>query len=127
MSYHQTLIIGNVGRVDDLKHTQAGQAVLGFSVAVNETWTSNGEKQQRTSWYKCSLWGKHAETLAPYITKGKQVMCAGTVSASAWIDNDGKAQASVDLRVQDCKLLGGNGDSSDKAVDRVPDKVDIPF
>lgn len=110
--WHQTIIVGNVGRLDEggLKYTGSGTAVLGFSVAVTERYTSNGERQEKTTWYRVTCWRQLAETMAQFIEVGKQVMIVGNVEADAYMNNAGEPAASLKLTARDVQLLGSRGD-----------------
>ena len=91
--YEQTIIVGHCGRDPELRYTPDGTAVCDFSVAVNKVWTdSEGQKQERTKWYRVNCWRALAETVAEYVKKGRQVMVIGDASASAWIDEEGEAR-----------------------------------
>ena len=109
MSYHQTIVVGNLGGDPELKYTQAGRAVCNFSVAVSERWTDrqSGEKRERTTWYRVAVWGAQAESCNTYLAKGRQVMVIGNVSTNAYISKDGEARASLELTARDVKFLGG--------------------
>lgn len=97
--YQRTDIIGNVGRDIELKYSTGGEAVANFSVACNETWKdAKGEKKERTTWYKISVWGKDAENASRYVGKGSRVFVSGRVDCEAYIDKAGKAQAVLVLR-----------------------------
>jgi single-strand DNA-binding protein len=108
--WQQMIIVGNVGRAEDLKYLQSGVAVLNFSVAVNSVTGSGDQKQERTTWFRVAAWRQLAESLAPYITKGKQVMVVGTVDARPYADNAGQPAASLELTAREIRLLGGQGE-----------------
>ena len=107
--YEQTIIIGNVGRDPELKYLPSGSAVCNFSVAVTTRWNDrqSGERRERTTWYNCSSFNKSAEILNQYVKKGSQIMIEGTVSARAYMGNDGEPRASLDIRVNNFQFLGG--------------------
>lgn len=134
-NFHQTIAIGTVGRLDDLRYTQSGTAVLGFSLAVNEYWNDNqtNERREKTTWYKCNAWQNTAETLNKYLSVGDNIMLTGNVSASAYTDNEGNPRASLELRVDKFQLLGRRGESDNtgdgESYDPVSNKIvdDIPF
>jgi len=107
--WHQTIVVGNVGRDPELKYLQSGRPVCSFSVAVSESWTDrqSNEKREKTTWYKVSAWGPLAETANQYVAKGRQVMVIGTVEARAYADNSGQPAASLDLTARDIRFLGG--------------------
>lgn len=136
MSWHQTIVIGNVGRNPELRYLQSGTAVCDFSVAVSESWTDNAtnERREKTTWYRVSAWGRLGEICNQYLQKGRQVMVVGTVEARAYTDKSGQAAASLELRARDVRFLGtkgdreggGNGGYDDFAPP--PDNMgDIPF
>lgn len=131
MSYQQLIIVGNVGRDAELRYTQNGDPVLGFTVAVNETWTDrkSNEKREKTTWFQVSLFGKQAESISQYVTKGKQVMVVGTVSGRIYTDNSGQPAFSMDVRARDVRLLGsrnGGGEYNEPS-GAVESGDDIPF
>lgn len=119
MSWHQCIIIGNLGKDPDLKYLQSGSAVCNFSVAVSERWKDRqtNENKERTTWYAVSVFGGQAESCNTYLQKGSQVMITGNVSARAYMQN-GEAKASLDLNARVVRFLssgnnaGGNGQSS---------------
>jgi len=87
----QTVIIaGNVGNVKEVREV-GGDKVLNFSIAVDNGKDKNGERREST-WYDCALWGKRAESLAPYIQKGSRLTVQGRPSARA---HEGKAYLGV--------------------------------
>lgn len=97
------MIAGNVGNVKDLKEV-GGDKVLNFSIAVDNGKDKNGEKRDPT-WYDCALWGKRAESLAPYIEKGSKLAVNGRPGARA---HEGKAYLS--LTVNELTFMGGGGE-----------------
>lgn len=112
MTWHQTVVVGNLGGDPELRYMQSGQAVCNFSVAVNESWRDrqSGDQRERTTWYRVSVWGPRAESCNTYLSKGSQVLVTGNVSARGYINNSGEAAASLDLRVRDIRFLSGRGD-----------------
>lgn len=96
-------IAGNVGKDAALRHTQKGEAVLGFSVADSRK-LPGGE--QHTVWFECSVWGKRAEALAPYLAKGTPVTVVGTFTPREYVDKGGAARISYDVRVQEVAMHG---------------------
>ncbi len=112
MTWHQTIIVGNLGGDPELRYLQSGQAVCNFSVAVSERWRdrNSGEQREKTTWYRVAAWGPLAETCNTYLSKGRQVMVSGNVSARGYLNNNGEAAASLDLTARDVRFLGNRGD-----------------
>ena len=91
-------IAGNIGRDAVTRSTQAGEAVTGWTVAVEE----RKGQDKRTLWFDCNLWGKRGESLAQYLTKGSKVAVTGDLSTR---EHEGKTYLTV--RVSEVTLLGG--------------------
>jgi single-strand DNA-binding protein len=103
----QTITIaGKLGRDAELRHTQGGDSVCSFSVAVDQ----REGRDKSTNWFRVSIWGKRGESLAPYLLKGAAVTVAGSFSVSEY---EGKTQLNV--RANEIALQGGRGDGSQGA------------
>lgn len=113
MTWHQTIIVGNLGGDPELRYLQSGQAVCNFSVAVSERWRDrqSGEQRERTTWYRVAAWGPLGETCNSYLSRGRQVMVIGNVAARGYVNNNGEAAASLDLTAREVRFLGNRGDS----------------
>lgn len=140
MSFQKITILGRVGNSAELRFTPSGVAVAGFSLASSETWKDgNGTKQERTTWHRCTLWGKTAEALAEHVTKGKLLLIEGTVTARAYMDKNSEPQASLEVKVDQLRFAGGkndgdnsngsgsSGDSNGYSGTTAPEGEDIPF
>lgn len=103
-----TTIAGNVGQDAVLRHTGNGDAVLGFSVAVDNGKDKGGNKRDST-WFKCSIWGKRAESLKAYITKGTKLTLSGRVSVDVY-----EGKGSLNLSVNDLTFQGGGSQGRDQ-------------
>ncbi len=112
MSWHQTIIVGNLGGDPELRYMQNGRAVCNFSVAVSERWRDRqtNEQQERTTWYRVAVWGPQAENCNTYLAKGRRVLVTGNVSARGYINNNGEAAASLDLTARDVRFLSSRGE-----------------
>lgn len=118
--YHKLIIVGNLGRDPEIRYLPSGDPVTNFSVAVNESWTDReGEKQERTVWYRISAWGRLAEVCNEYLQKGRQVLVEGTLQADdetggprVWESRDGQPRASFEVRARRVLFLGSRGSST---------------
>lgn len=111
--FQQTMIIGNLGRDPEMRYTSNGKAVCDFSVAVSRQYTdSSGQRQEKTTWFRVTAWEKLGELCNQYLTKGRQVMVIGEVSASAYMPKDGgtEPRATIELRADTVKFLGNRGE-----------------
>ena len=89
---------GNLGRDGQINQLQSGSSVLNFAVAMKSGFGDN----QKTVWLDCSLFGKRAESLAPYLVKGQQVVVSGEMGTREY---EGKTY--ITLRCNDVTLVGG--------------------
>lgn len=94
------IIAGIVGRDAQLRRTQSGDPVLGFSVAVDQGKDRNGQKRD-AKWYDASLWGKRAESLEAHITKGTKLVLQGRPTAR---EHEGKVY--MGISVNELTFLG---------------------
>lgn len=118
-------VAGNVGKDGELQMRPSGTPILKFSVASSTK--VKGEEQ--TTWVNCAMFGDRASKIAPYIKKGGQVAVAGTLSLRSYQKADKSAGVSLDMNVNDVKLMGGK---SDQPRERTPAPApvaidDIPF
>ena len=102
-------ISGNLGKDAEMRHLADGTAVCSFSVA-----DSMG-RDKPSIWWNCSMFGKRAESLQQYLTKGQQVTVIGTVTEREYTDKTGQQRKSMDVRVQDVALQGGKRDAAPQA------------
>ena len=109
-SVNKVILVGNLGRDAELRYTPGGAAIAKFSLATTEKWTDkSGGQQERTEWHNVDLWGKQAETLAEYLTKGKQVYVEGRLQTDEYTDKEGIKRKSIRVRCDRVVLLGGGG------------------
>ena len=94
-------IAGQLGKDAEVRFLQNGDAVANFSVADSQG------KDKLTIWWNASLFGKRAESLAPYLLKGQAVTVTGTVTEREYTDKDGNKRKAMDVRVNDVALQGG--------------------
>ena len=108
--YQQIILIGNLGNEPELRHTASGMPVCSFRLAVNKHWTTqDGEKREKTTWFRVSTWQKQAELVNQYLSKGRQVMVIGEVEeANAYTNKAGEAAATIEVTARVVKFLGGD-------------------
>ena len=99
-------IAGNIGKDATTRHTQGGDSVTSWSVAVEE----RKGQEKRTIWFDCGLWGKRGEALAQYLTKGSKVAVAGELTTR---EHEGKTY--LVIRADQVTLLGGGQDRSQQS------------
>ena len=98
-------IAGQIGRDAETRYLPNGDPVCNFSVADSQG------REKPTIWWRCGLFGKRAESLAPYLTKGQAVTVSGTVSEREY-QKEGTTHKAMEIRVQDVALQGGKRDAA---------------
>ena len=107
---HVTLI-GRLTRDAELKYTPGGLAISSFSIAVNRRRKNGDQWVDEVSYFDINLYGKPAESLKQYLTKGKQVAVDGELRQDRW-EKDGQNHSRIYIAANNVQLLGGNTGSS---------------
>ena len=87
-------------------YTNNGQAKANISIAVNRSKKQGEEWVEEVSYFQITIWGKTAENLKPYLTKGKQIAVDGYLKQDRW-EKDGQKQSRVSIVATNVQLLGG--------------------
>lgn len=118
MSINRVMISGNLTRDAELRTTPSGTAILSFGVAVNDRRrNANGEWEDYANFIDCTMFGRRAEALAQYLTKGVKVAIEGRLHYSSWEDrNSGQRRSKVDVTVDELEFMSsrnGGGQNYD--------------
>jgi single-strand DNA-binding protein len=110
-SVNKVILVGNLGRDAELRYTPGGAPVATLNLATTEVWNdkTSGQKQEKTEWHRIVLWGKSAESLSEYLTKGKQIYIEGRLQTRKWQDKDGNDKYTTEIRGDRIVLVGGGG------------------
>ena len=117
------VIVGRVVRNSELKYTNGGSAICGFSVATSSRKKKGDQWIDEASFWDVELWGKQGESLNQYLVKGKQVAIEGTMRQDRW-EKDGVSRMKVIINAQSVQLLGGGQDVRNTS--QTPDKPSDP-
>ena len=114
-SVNKVILIGNLGKDPEIRYTQQGEPIANFSLATSERWTDkSGQKQERTEWHRVEVFGKTAQVVRDYCSKGKQVYLEGSIKYDEWTYKDGNKQKMTKIRVSGpgsrLVLLGSRGE-----------------
>ena len=115
-------IVGGLGRDAEIKYLNNGDPICNFSVADSQG------RDKGTIWWNCTLFGKRAEALSQYLTKGQSVTVVGTITEREWTDKTDTKRKSMDVRVSEIALQGGRKDAEPQEERRQapkPEPVDI--
>ena len=118
--YNRVILCGRLGKDAELRYTQGGSPVSTLNLATSESWTKDGERQQRTEWHRIVLWGKTAENLQDYLLKGKQILVEGSLHTRKWQDKDGNDKYTTEVKAFKIVLLGGGKREKDGETAETP-------
>ena len=99
-------IVGRVTRDAELSYLNSGTAKATFAIAVNRSVKKGDQWTDEVSYFDLTLWGKQAENLTKYLTKGTQVGITGSLQQRRW-EKDGQKQSKVEIHVENIQLIGG--------------------
>lgn len=116
-TYNRVIIIGRLGRDPELRYSNNGSPVCNLSLATDESYKKDGEKVQQTEWHKCVVWGKQAEMVANYLSKGSMALVEGSLQNNKWQDQQGQNRVSTEIKAQRVVFMdskqGGQGQQGD--------------
>lgn len=100
-------LIGHVGNDPEIKSFDGGKKLGNFTLATNESYKNDkGEKVEETQWHKLVAWGKTAEIIEKYVTKGKEVAIEGKLTHRSYDDKNGEKRYVTEVVVNEIMLLG---------------------
>lgn len=102
-------LTGRLTRDSELRYTNGGMAIAKFSIAVNRRTKKVDQWVDEASFFDCSLFGKSAEGVSQFLSKGQQVAINGSLVQSRW-EQDGQNRSRVEVMVNSLTLLGSKSD-----------------
>ena len=100
-------LIGNLGNDPEIITMDSGKKIAKFNVATNEIYkNSEGERETKTEWHRVVCFGKTAEIVEEYISKGKEVAIEGKLSHNTWEDKDGNKRYNTEVICNELLMLG---------------------
>jgi single-strand DNA-binding protein len=112
-SFNKVLLMGNLTRDPQLKHLANSTVVAEFGLACNRKFrTAAGEDKEEVAFVDCTAFGRQAETIGQYCTKGKPLFVEGRLKYDTWDDKAGNGKRSkLTVVVENFQFLGGKGDT----------------
>ena len=100
-------LIGRVGQDPEVKNLEGGKKVTTITIATNDVcYKDNGDKVEQTEWHRVTAWGKTAEIIEKYVTKGKEIAIEGKLTHRTYEDKNGEKRYVTDIVVNEVLLLG---------------------
>ena len=106
-SYNRTTLVGNITKDLNLRHTPNGNAVLDFSLAVNERYKQDNTYKEKVHFIDITAWDRLAENIAKYLGKGSPILIEGRLSQDRW-EKDGIKNSKLKVIAERMQMLGNN-------------------
>ena len=102
-------LIGNLGNDPEIINLESGKMLAKFSIATNESYkNAKGEKITDTQWHNIIAWGKTAEIVEKYVTKGKEIAIEGKLTSRSYETNEGEKRYVTEVVCNELLMLGKN-------------------
>ena len=118
-SVNKVILIGNLGRDPEVRHTQDGNKIVHLSLATSETWRdkNSGERRERTEWHRVVIFNDRLGDVAEqYLRKGSKVYIEGQLQTRKWTDQSGQEKYSTEVVLQrfrgELTMLDSRADSA---------------
>ena len=106
-SLNKVLLIGNLTKNPELRHTPSGMAVVDLRLAANRKFkTASGENRDEACFVNVTVWGRQAETCAQYLQKGSPILVEGRLKYDEW-EKDGQKQSRLSIVAERTQFMGG--------------------
>lgn len=106
---NKVVLTGNTGNDPEVRFMPDGRPVANFSVATNEFWTGkDGSRQQRTEWHRVVAFGKLADVVGKYLSKGRLVTLEGSLRTRKWKDSNQQDRSVTEVIASKVEFLGSN-------------------
>ncbi len=138
--YNKVIMIGRLTRDPELSYTPNQTPVIDFAMATNHRWTGqDGSAREEVCFFDCRAFGKRAEILNQYISKGRALFIEGRLSFEQWEAQDGSKRNKHRVIIRNFQFLGGDRNSTSSEKNAHPagggtretvsngDNEDIPF
>ncbi|HPF46640.1 MAG: single-stranded DNA-binding protein [Alphaproteobacteria bacterium] len=119
-SVNKVILIGNLGRDPEVRHTQDGSPIVQLSIATSDTWKdrATGERRERTEWHRVVIFNEHLCKVAEnYLKKGSKVYVEGSLQTRKWTDQQGVEKYTTEVVLQrfngELTMLDGRGEGGD--------------
>ena len=121
---NEVKLIGRVGQTPELKGDIT--KVVNLSLATTEKWKKDGETKEKTEWHRLVFWGKLAEIVAKYVSKGSLIYISGKLVTEKWQDKDGRDVYTTKINVRDMKMLSGREHQDEVKEEAKPEDAPTP-
>ena len=121
-SVNKVILVGNLGRDPEVRHTQDGKPIVSLSLATSESWRdrNTGERKEKTEWHRVVIFSEGlAKVAEQYLKKGSTVYIEGQLQTRKYTDKDGVEKYSTEVVLQGFNsvltMIGGRGGAGEGA------------
>ncbi len=113
MSVNKAILVGRLGKDPDLRYTSGGTAVANFTMATDRKWKGqDGQMTEETTWHNIVAWGRQAEVIKEYMSKGRMLYVEGRIANRSYDDKEGNKRYISEVVVETFTFLGDRGGGS---------------
>ena len=102
-SVNKVILLGNLGKDPEVRHTQDGKPIVNLSIATSDSWRdkNSGERKEKTEWHRVVIFSEGlAKVAEQYLKKGSTVYIEGQLQTRKWTDKDGVEKYSTEIVLQ---------------------------
>ena len=121
-SVNKMILLGRLGQDPEIRSTASGTQVANLSIATTEVGAkdASGNREEVTEWHKAVAFGKTAEIIGQYLSKGSQIYIEGRLQTRKWQDQSGADRYSTEIVINEMQFIGGKSDNSAKPSQPAP-------
>ncbi|MEW6200208.1 MAG: single-stranded DNA-binding protein [Planctomycetota bacterium] len=109
--YNKVILLGNLTRDPQLRYLPSNMAVCDFGLAVNRRWRDkDGNQKEEVCFVDVSAFGRQAETINQYMSKGRALLVEGHLRFDTWTGQDGQKRSKLSVVLDTFQFVGGRGD-----------------
>ncbi len=110
MSVNKVFLLGRLGKDPEIRHAASGTTIANLRIATNDRRPDgNGGWADATEWHSVVVFGKQADVVKQYLTKGREVFIEGTLRTRQWQDKEGQKRWSTEIVAREIRFVGGRG------------------
>ena len=127
VSINRVVLVGNLTKDPELRHTPSGTAVCNLRLAVNtRRKDETGQWVDKPNYFDITVWGNQGERCAQYLSKGRPVAVDGRLEWREWTDKEGNTRQSIDIIADAVQFLGGRDEGSGGGGGGFTPRSDVP-
>lgn len=121
---NKVILVGNLGKDPEVRYIQSGNAVCNLRLAVTERRKDGDNWKDHTEWMDVVVWGKTAENVGQYCSKGKQLYVEGRIQTREYDDKDGNKRKATEVVASQVLFLGRNPEKGASSAPRTEKPTD---